>query len=219
MKRIIAILIMLLVIGSMTLIASADEIEMPAESAEETEASSEVALETSVETSTETAKEEKTTSDDGTFWEDIGNTLRDAWMFAVENRDTILGGLSTAISSLAIFVMQKVFKPTVKSIDKRYNKFVEEVTNKIQATSSIVSEYAKKVDALIADYAKEKTDKHAADAFAQICHEQSLLLHKVIVQSSLAPSIKEEANRIYANSEKEIDKVLNGLKGGDVLEG
>ena len=177
-------------------------------------------VETASEVIESATTEASTESSDSFSWSDIWNTFRDMWKFVVENRTTILSGLATAVSSLAAILVSKVFKPTVKSLDKAYKQLAENARARIDETANIVNAYAKKVDAMLDDYARMKEDKHTSDAFAQICHEQSLLLHKVIVQSSLSSSIKEEADRIFAESEKAIGDVINnGTKGGECIEG
>lgn len=157
--------------------------------------------------------------DDGFTWTDVRNTFRDAGKFVISYKNTILSGLSTVISSIVVFVMNKSFKPTLKNIKKKVDEFIVETKDTIVSAEESVAKFGIQLETLLEDYANEKKRRQNMDAFAQICHEQASMFHRMIMQSSLSTSIKEEADRAYERAEKEIQQVKDSMKGGEANEG
>ena len=210
-RIILLLLVITLALSGTLLYASATEVlpELPTD--EQTEELPEASTEPSVELSSDGVI---TGEDVKAFFGNIGSTI-------IKHKATILSALASLLSSLGIIVMQKLVRPSVRKVEEsakdwgektaRWQKdFAAEVHEKITAIASIVHENCEKTNALIASYEKERSDAHAADAFAKICHQQSEMLHRILMQSSLAPSIKEEADRVYATSEHEIAAIMNG---------
>ena len=190
--------------------------EFPSEAP--TEDAMAVATESSEESPSETTEE---TDGGGVPLDDIGAFFCGLVDKAVKHRDTILSALASLLTSLAIIVMKRSVDPKVQTIKADVKSGLSAISTKVSNIEDAQKEFSESVDAkvvrlektinkLVESYEKERTDAHAADAFAKICHEQSTLLHKVLVYSTLSPSVKEEADRIYIESEKAIAEIEQG---------
>lgn len=220
-----AILVLLMTVflsmGAFT--SSADDFtDIPTEAIIGTEAPTE-AIATEVEVATEETPTESPTSGeteeaDGMSLDDIGALFGGLVDDAVKHRDTILSALASFIASLCIVVMRRSVDPKVKAIKADVSSGISAISTKVTDIEDAQKAFSESVDAkvarlegiinnLVESYEKERTDAHAADAFAKICHEQSTLLHKVLVHSTLSPSVKEEADKIYADSERSIAEI------------
>ena len=220
-----AILVLLMTVflslGAVT--SSADDFtEIPTEAIIGTEAPTE-AIATEGEVATEEMPTESPTSGeaeeaDGMSLDDIGAFFGGLVDVAVKHKETILSALALLLETLVIIVIRRSVAPKVQTIKADVKSGIFVISTKVSEIECAQKEFSESADAKIArlegiieelveSYEKERADAHAADAFAKICHEQSTLLHKVLVHSTLSPSVKEEADKIYADSERSIAEI------------
>jgi hypothetical protein len=218
-----AILVLLMTVflslGAFT--SSADDFtEIPTEAIIGTEEPTE-AIATEAETEeipSESPTRDEAEEADGMSFDDIGAFFGGLVDDTVKHRDTILSALASFIASLCIIVMRRSVDPKVKAIKTDVSSGISAIKSKVDDiegaqkkftddTERRVKALEKTINDLVESYKNERADAHAADAFAKICHEQSTLLHKVLVHSTLSPSVKEEADKIYADSERSIAEI------------
>lgn len=203
--------------------------------AEPTEAFTEAQTETMTEAPTESITyaptnaptEQKTDSPT----EEQGTLITAGMVFAIGNRviklinkhKTFITSALSTVSSLVLALIVAKFKSRLNKNNKKNESSVAEIkeenknaNEKFQAQIDeikvIVNEGHKMIENMVASYEKERADCHAADATAEIDHELATMIHQLIMQSKVGMNVKEQADKVFAESEIKIQKIMEEAK-------
>ena len=222
MKKLITfLLIAMLLLSIFTISVSA---------AEPTESATEAATEAMPSETPTTSKAETPTEAQGTqiTADLIIKVSKNALDWVNKYKTTIMSGASAFASLLLSFVVGKVFKPklkefsdkssaSIKEIETAFADWKKEQNDKVAEMNRVLEEFKDSTKQMIDTYEKERADKHASDAAAEIDHELASLIHTLIMQSKVGLNIKEEADRVYVDAENKIKALIDerGDSNGD----
>mgnify|MGYP003288618630 CR=1 FL=1 len=222
MKKLITFLLIAMLLLSLFVISVS--------AAEPTQAATEAATEAMPSEAPTTSKAEIPTQTQGTqITADLIIKLsKNALDWVNKYKTTIMSGASAFASLLLSFVVGKVFKPkleefsdkssaSIKEIETAFSEWKKEQNDKVAEMNRVLEEFKESTKQMIETYEKERADKHASDAAAEIDHELASLVHTLIMQSKVGINIKEEADRIYVDAERKIEALLGerGEHNGD----